>query len=354
MQKNERITNIFARTARGETEAVLYQWASNTFDSHIIIIKIQGGDYPMNITSLVIMAAGLGSRYGGIKQLESFGPDGEIIMDYSIFDAIKAGFDKIVIIIREDIYDDFMKIIGNRLLEVIDIPVHIVFQSLDKLPKGYSVPKGRTKPWGTGQAILSVSEYIDEPFLVINADDFYGRDPYIKSQIFLSSSVLNLEKPSFCLAGYPLSNTLSCNGSVTRGICKCDEAGKLISIEETFSIKCENDIITGLDTFGSIRTLSSTDVVSMNMIGFTPAIFPMLENKFIKFLDELNNKDPMKAEFLIPVVLDELLAENLIDVEVVKTNANWFGVTFKEDKAQVKASLNELTINGSYPSSLWR
>ena len=170
----------------------------------------------MNITSLVIMAAGMGSRYGGIKQLDSFGPDGEIIMDYSIFDAIKAGFDKIVIIIREDIYDDFMNIIGNRLMKVTDIPVHIVFQSLHNLPEGY----------------LSVKEYIDEPFLVINADDFYGRDPYIKSQIFLSSSILNLKKPKFCLAGYTLENTLSNNGSVTRGICKCDDNGNLLSIEE--------------------------------------------------------------------------------------------------------------------------
>ena len=139
----------------------------------------------MNITSLVIMAAGMGSRYGGIKQLDSFGPDGEIIMDYSIFDAIKAGFDKIVIIIREDIYDDFMNIIGKRLTEVADIPVHIAFQSLNTIPKGYTLPQGRTKPWGTGQAILSVKEYIDEPFLVINADDLYGRDPYIRSQMFL-------------------------------------------------------------------------------------------------------------------------------------------------------------------------
>lgn len=308
----------------------------------------------MNITSLVIMAAGLGSRYGGIKQLESFGPDGEIIMDYSIFDAIKAGFDKIVIIIREDIYDDFMKIIGSRLTQSTDIPIHIAFQSLDKLPIGYKVPSGRAKPWGTGQAILSVSEYIDEPFLVINADDFYGRDSYIKSQIFLSNSVLNMKKPTFCLAGYALENTLSDNGSVTRGICKCDNSGKLISIEETFEIKRENGIITGRDAYGNIHTLSSTDITSMNMMGFTPAIFPMLENKFKVFLDSLNDKDPMKTEFLIPVALNELLQENLINVDVVKTTANWFGVTFKDDRPLVKASLNELISKGSYPSSLWR
>lgn len=308
----------------------------------------------MNITSLVIMAAGLGSRYGGIKQLESFGPDGEIIMDYSIFDAIKAGFDKIVIIIREDIYDDFMNIIGNRLTQSTNIPIHVAFQSLDKLPAGYKIPDGRTKPWGTGQAILSVSEYIDEPFLVINADDFYGIEPYVKSQIFLSDSILNLKKPKFCLAGYALDNTLSDNGSVTRGICKCDDSGKLISIEETFDIKRENNIITGRDTNGNIQTLSSTDIASMNMMGFTPAIFPMLEEKFKVFLDNLNEKDPMKAEFLIPVALNELLKENLIDVEVVKTTANWFGVTFQDDRPLVKASLNELITKGSYPSSLWR
>ena len=307
----------------------------------------------MNITSLVIMAAGMGSRYGGIKQLDSFGPDGEIIMDYSIFDAIKAGFDKIVIILREDIYDDFMNIIGNRLMEFTNIPVHIVFQSLNDLPDGYKVPDGRTKPWGTGQAILSVKEYIDEPFLVINADDFYGRDPYIKSQIFLSNSILNLKKPKFCLAGYTLENTLSDNGSVTRGICKCDDNGNLLSIEETFGIKCENNIVTGTDSQGNKRILSLQDTVSMNMMGFTPAIFPMLEDKFITFLNKLSDNDPLKSEFLLPIAINEMLKDEVIDVEVVKTNANWFGVTFKEDREQVKNSLQKLVETGVYPNSLW-
>ena len=307
----------------------------------------------MNITSLVIMAAGMGSRYGGIKQLESFGPDGEIIMDYSIFDAIKAGFDKIVIILREDIYDDFMNIIGNRLMEVTNIPVHIVFQSLNDLPEGYKVPDGRTKPWGTGQAILSVKEYIDEPFLVINADDFYGRDPYIKSQIFLSNSILNLKKPKFCLAGYTLENTLSDNGSVTRGICKCDDNGNLLSIEETFGIKYENNIVTGTDSQGNNRILSLQDTVSMNMMGFTPAIFPMLEDKFITFLNKLSDNDPLKSEFLLPIAINEMLKDEVIDVEVVKTNTNWFGVTFKEDREQVKNSLQKLAETGVYPNSLW-
>ena len=307
----------------------------------------------MNITSLVIMAAGMGSRYGGIKQLESFGPDGEIIMDYSIFDAIKAGFDKIVIILREDIYDDFMNIIGNRLMEVTNIPVHIVFQSLNDIPDGYKVPDGRTKPWGTGQAILSVKEYIDEPFLVINADDFYGRDPYIKSQIFLSNSILNLKKPKFCLAGYTLENTLSDNGSVTRGICKCDNNGNLLSIEETFGIKCENNIVTGTDSHGNKRILSLQNTVSMNMMGFTPAIFPMLEDKFITFLNKLSDNDPLKSEFLLPIAINEMLKDEVIDVEVVKTNANWFGVTFKEDREQVKNSLQKLAETGVYPNSLW-
>ena len=308
----------------------------------------------MNITSLVIMAAGMGSRYGGIKQLDSFGPDGEIIMDYSIFDAIKAGFDKIVIIIREDIYDDFMNIIGNRLMKVTDIPVHIVFQSLHNLPEGYQVPDGRIKPWGTGQAILSVKEYIDEPFLVINADDFYGRDPYIKSQIFLSSSILNLKKPKFCLAGYTLENTLSNNGSVTRGICKCNDNGNLLSIEETFEIKCENNIVTGINSNGNKCTLSLQDTVSMNMMGFTPAIFPLLEDKFITFLDNLSENVPLKSEFLLPMAMNEMLKDGIIDVEVVKTNANWFGVTFKEDREAVKASLKKLIKTGTYPDSLWR
>ena len=308
----------------------------------------------MNITSLVIMAAGLGSRYGGIKQLEAFGPGGEIIMDYSIFDAIKAGFDKIVIIIREDIYYDFMQIIGNRLIKEGNIPIHIVFQSLADLPGDYTLPAGRIKPWGTGQAILSVKEYIDEPFLVINADDFYGRDPYIRSQIFLSNSILNLKKPKFCISGYTLENTLSDNGSVTRGICKCDKDGKLLSIEETFSIKREQDEITGIDAFGNKQLLSPKDLVSMNMMGFTPAVFPMLEDKFINFLDTLGDKDPMKSEFLLPIAINELLQERLIDVEVIKTSASWFGVTFQEDRKMVKNSLNSLISRGIYPPSLWR
>ena len=282
----------------------------------------------MNITSLVIMAAG-------------------------IFDEIKAGFDKIVIILREDIYDDFMNIIGNRLMEFTNIPVHIVFQSLNDLPDGYKVPDGRTKPWGTGQAILSVKEYIDEPFLVINADDFYGRDPYIKSQIFLSNSILNLKKPKFCLAGYTLENTLSDNGSVTRGICKCDDNGNLLSIEETFGIKCENNIVTGTDSQGNKRILSLQDTVSMNMMGFTPAIFPMLEDKFITFLNKLSDNEPLKSEFLLPIAINEMLKDEVIDVEVVKTNANWFGVTFKEDREQVKNSLQKLVETGVYPNSLW-
>lgn len=308
----------------------------------------------MNITSLVIMAAGMGSRYGGIKQLDSFGPDGEIIMDYSIFDAIKAGFDKIVIIIREDIYDDFMEVIGNRIMETANVPVHIAFQSLEDLPEGYQIPKGRTKPWGTGQAILSVKEYIDEPFLIINADDFYGREPYVKSQIFLSSTILNLEKPKFCLAGYTLENTLSDNGKVTRGICKCDEDGRLISIEETYSIEREGDAAVGLDSFGNKRILSLNDIASMNMMGFTPSIFPLLEEKFLAFLDNLDKNDPLKAEFLIPNAVNELLKDGEIDVEVVKTSANWFGVTFKEDREMVKASLNNLIEHALYPTPLWR
>ena len=308
----------------------------------------------MNITSLVVMAAGMGSRYGGIKQLDSFGPGGEIIMDYSIFDAVKAGFDKIVIIIREDIYDDFMEVIGNRIMETANVPIHIAFQSLEDLPDGYNIPKGRTKPWGTGQAILSVKEYIDEPFLIINADDFYGREPYVKSQIFLSNTILNLEKPRFCLAGYTLSNTLSDNGKVTRGICKCDEGGKLISIEETYGIEREGDTVVGLDALGNKRNLSLTDTASMNMMGFTPSIFPLLEKKFLAFLGNLDKNDPLKAEFLIPNAVNELLKDGEIDVEVVKTSANWFGVTFKEDRGKVKASLNDLIEHAVYPTPLWR
>lgn len=307
----------------------------------------------MNITSLVIMAAGMGSRYGGIKQLDTFGPNGEIIMDYSIYDALSVGFDKIIIIIRREIFDDFMAVIGNRLKKL-NVPIHYVFQDLENLPEGFRVPDGRTKPWGTGQAVLSIKEYIDEPFLVVNADDFYGRDPFLKLQSFLANSRLNKKKSQFCLAGYVLKNTLSNSGSVSRGVLSCTDDYKLLSINETFSIKKEGDIITGIDSSGNQVILPENTLVSMNMMGFTPSIFNFLESKFRDFLSELNEKDPLKSEFLIPIALNELLHDNLVDIQLIKTSASWFGITYKNDRKYVENSLIDLRERGVYPDKLWQ
>lgn len=307
----------------------------------------------MNITSLVVMAAGMGSRYGGIKQLDSFGPDGEIIMDYSIFDAMSVGFDKIIIIIRREILDDFMSIIGNRLKKL-NVPIHYVFQDLENIPEGFSVPKGRSKPWGTGQAILSAKEYIDEPFLVVNADDFYGRDSFLKLQSFLANSRLNKKKSQFCLAGYVLSNTLSSSGPVTRGVLKFTANYNLTSIEETFSIKKEGDVIIGINSSNEKIILPPDTLVSMNMMGFTPSVFNFLETKFIDFLSTLDKNDPLKSEFLIPIALNEMLQENLIDVQLIKTSASWFGITYKEDREYVENALMSLKERGIYPDKLWQ
>lgn len=316
------------------------------------IINLKGEVKVMRDTTLVVMAAGMGSRYGGIKQLDAFGPEGEVIMDYSIFDAVKAGFNKVVVIIREDILEDFMEVIGNRLEEKAGVPVHYVFQDPNRLPEGFSYPEGRKKPWGTGQAVLAVKELVHEPFLVINADDFYGREPYQKVHDFLTEVNLEEEKAHFCMAGYCLGNTLSDNGSVARGICKVSDEGKLLSIEETLSIeKTEKGVVGEFN--GKKVDLSLDDVASMNMMGFTPAIFDYLEKAFVSFLQNLSNTDPMKAEFFLPMVVGDMIAEKKADMQVIRTDERWFGVTYQEDKPEVKEALQKLVEDGVYGEPLW-
>lgn len=306
----------------------------------------------MRDTTLVVMAAGMGSRYGGIKQLDAFGPEGEVIMDYSIFDAVKAGFNKVVVIIRKDILDDFMEVIGYRLEEKAGVPVHYVFQDPNDLPEGFSYPEGRKKPWGTGQAVLAAKKFVNEPFLVINADDFYGREPYQSAHDFLAKVDMNEEKAHFYLAGYRLGNTLSDNGSVARGICKVGEDGKLLTIEETLSIEKTKEGVTG-DFNGKKVNLSLDDIASMNMMGFTPHIFDFLEKEFLAFLKNLSNVDPMKAEFFLPMVVGSAIAEGKADMTVINTEERWFGVTYQEDKPEVKAALEKLVAEGVYGEPLW-
>lgn len=293
-------------------------------------------------TALVIMAAGIGSRFGGgIKQLEPVGPNGEIIMDYSVHDALEAGFNKVVFIIRKDIEKDFKEIIGNRIEKVCE--VHYAFQELDNLPDGFTAPKGRTKPWGTCQAVLSCKGMIDEPFVIINADDYYGKEAFVKVHDFL----VNTEAGRYCGAGFILKNTLSDNGGVTRGICRLDENMRLVDIAETSDIvKTENGAAAGG------KPVDENSYVSMNMWGVTPEFIDMLETGFVKFLSGLEEGD-LKSEFLIPIYMDELIKSGAVSVEMLKTHDKWFGVTYKEDKKSVADSFKELYAKGVYGDKLF-
>lgn len=299
-------------------------------------------------TTLLIMAAGIGSRFGGgIKQLAPVGPNGEIIMDYSIHDAIKAGFNKIVFVIRKDIEADFREIIGNRIEKICadaNVEVAYAFQSLDKLPQGYSVPEGRSKPWGTGQAVLVAKDVINEPFAVINADDYYGKEAFVKIHDFLVNEV---EDNKYCMAGFVLKNTLSDNGAVTRGICQTDDNGWLTKIVETSGIE---KTATGAQAGGVEVDVNSP--VSMNMWGLTVKYMKVLENDFTAFLDSITGNE-LKAEYLLPIHIGQLLQEEKISVKVLPTDDKWFGVTYKEDKDYVVESFKKLIADGEYNAELF-
>lgn len=297
-------------------------------------------------TTLVIMAAGIGSRYGGgIKQLATVGGNGEIIMDYAIYDALKAGFNKIVFVIRKDLEKDFKEIIGNRIAKVCE--TDYVFQELNDLPDGFTCPGDRAKPWGTGQAILVCKDVVNEPFAVINADDFYGRDAFVKLHSYLTDNKEN-PKEDICMAGYILKNTLSDNGSVTRGICKIDGNNHLLEIDETKGI-----IKKGNDAYindGETK-LDKESYVSMNMWGFQPSFFEKLEKGFIEFLTEKGTD--IKAEYLLPIYIDELIKKDLAEVTLLETTEKWFGMTYKEDLESVRQAIKELVDNGTYPTVLF-
>ncbi len=298
-----------------------------------------------NLT-LLIMAAGMGSRFGGLKQIEPFGPNGEFIIDYSIYDAIKAGFNKVVFIIKEENYDIFRETVGKRIED--KIKVEYAFQKLEDIPDGYVLPSTRVKPLGTGQAILSSKNVINENFAVINSDDFYGRDAFMVAANFLR----NNDDNNYGLVGYKVINTLTENGSVKRGVCE-EENGYLTKIVESSIIK-ENGVITaspldGRDSF----TMDSNELVSMNMLLFTKTIYPYLEKKFVEFLDK-NKDDLEKCEFLIPDVLQDAIDENYAKVSVLSTTAKWEGVTYKEDKEGVVSAINKLIEDVIYPQDLWK
>ncbi len=304
----------------------------------------------MDKVSLVIMAAGIGSRFGGgIKQLEPVGPSGEIIMDYSIHDAIKAGFNKIVFIIRKDIEADFREVIGDRIEKICDklgVEVSYAFQDKYDIPEGFTVPDERTKPWGTGQAVLATRDVVAEPFAVINADDYYGKEAFGRIYDFLKNS--DAEGDDYCMAGFILKNTLSENGGVTRGICKTDDKGYLTDIVETSNIEKTPTGAKVGDT-----EIDAEAYASMNMFGFTPKFIDRLKKGFREFFETTAKENPLKGEYLVPVYAGELLRKGEITMKVLPTNDKWFGVTYKEDKPMVVESFKKLIDEGEYSTDLF-
>ena len=300
---------------------------------------------------LVVMAAGMGSRYGGLKQIDPVDKQGHIIMDFSIYDAVKAGFEKVVFIIKRENEADFKAAIGDRMSKVIE--VEYVFQDLHNLPEGYEVPEGRVKPWGTGHAILSCLGTVDAPFAVINADDYYGSHAFQIIYDYLTSHEDD-EKYRYTMVGYVLENTLTENGHVARGVCVTDENGYLQEINERTHIEKRGDETAYTEDDGATWTvIPEGSIVSMNMWGFSQSILKELKDRFAKFLDENLEGNPMKCEYFLPFVVDELLGEDKATVQVLKSLDKWYGVTYKEDKPVVVAAIQALKDSGLYPEKLW-
>ena len=304
----------------------------------------------MSKVTLVVMAAGIGSRFGGgIKQLEAVGPNGEIIMDYSIHDALEAGFNKVVFVIRKDLDKDFKEIIGRRMEKLVE--VEYAYQELNDIPERFQKKtEGRKKPWGTGQAILCCKDVVDEPFLVINADDYYGKEAYREAYAYLTGRKDDNAYEA-CMVGFVLKNTLSDNGGVTRGVCKVDEHRMLSEIVETSNIvkTAEGAAVQTKDGAVPIDVESE---VSMNMWGLSPKFFEVLDKGFDEFLEKLDPEN-LKGEYLLPTIIGDLLKEGKMRVEVRKSHDEWFGVTYKEDKPDVVASIQKLIKDGVYPEKLF-
>jgi len=296
--------------------------------------------------TLLILAAGMGSRFGGLKQVEPVGPNGEAIIDYTIFDAIRAGFGKVVFIIRESFADAFREKFDAKLKGKIE--VEYVYQELDNLPEGFSLPEGREKPWGTGHAILVAKDAVKEPFCALNADDFYGKNAYMVMADFLTSSTAETE---YSMVGYQLNKTLSDHGSVSRGLCDVDANDDLVKIVETTKIIKKGDEVLSIEEDGSETTLTGMESASMNIWGFKPSLFDTLETKFIEFLK--TEIDKPKSEIYIPSVVFDIISNGEGTVKVLKADSPWFGVTYKEDKPLVQNKINQLIKAGEYPHKLW-
>ena len=299
--------------------------------------------------TLVILAAGMGSRYGGLKQIDPITDHGEFIIDFSIFDAVKAGFDKVVFIIKKENYEAFRDTVGARVEPY--IKVEYAFQDLEDLPDGFHVPEGREKPWGTSHALLCAESFVKDNFAVINADDFYGRDAFAKLAEHLKA--IDETSTNYCMIGYILRNTLTENGTVSRGRCETDDKGMLASITELTKIKTAGNDAQYLGENGEWIDLPGDTVVSMNCWGLTPAIFKELRNGFVKFLSSEKGSE-MKSEYYLPGAVDEMMKAGECDVKVYSTTASWYGVTYSEDKEGVKNSLRALMDNGEYPHKLWK
>ncbi|MCI8561768.1 MAG: nucleotidyltransferase [Dorea sp.] len=300
---------------------------------------------------LVIMAAGMGSRYGGLKQIDPIDKEGHIIMDFSMYDARKAGFEKVVFIIKKENEKDFREVVGNRVSEYMEVAY--VFQEITNIPEGYQVPEGRVKPWGTGHAILSCMKEVDGPFAVINADDYYGAEAFKLIYDYLSSHEDD-EKYRYTMVGYKLGNTVTDNGHVARGICDMNDKGELVAIHERTRIeKKEGGIAYTEDDGDSWVFVPEDTIVSMNMWGFTESILKELEQRFPAFLDEGLAKNPQKCEYFLPAVVSELLEEDKATAAVLKSADKWYGVTYKEDKPIVVAAIQKLKDEGLYPEKLW-
>ncbi|MFM7182615.1 MAG: NDP-sugar synthase [Verrucomicrobiales bacterium] len=303
----------------------------------------------MEKPTLMVLAAGMGSRYGGLKQMDPMGPNGETVLDYSVFDALRGGFGRVVFVIRRDFEQAFRDGVGAKFCD--RVPVEYAFQSLDDLPSGFTVPDGREKPWGTAHAIRAARDLVNGPFAVINADDFYGRDAYVQLGQFLSEPRDETTKGHFAMVGFELRRTLSDFGSVARGICRANAEGYLESVVEMTKIFKTNTGAENREDGAAPIPLTGGELVSMNMWGFTPALVPLLESKFIEFLSAKGRE--LKSEAYIPMVVDELIREGKADTRMLPTSSEWFGVTYREDKPQVMASIARLIEAGEYPANLW-
>lgn len=298
--------------------------------------------------TLVILAAGLGSRYGGLKQIDPITDNGEFIIDFSVFDAVKSGFDKIVFVIKKENHADFVETIGKRIEK--HVKVEYAFQDINNLPEGFSLPEGRTKPWGTAHAVLSAKDCVKDNFAVINADDFYGRDAFVKLAAHLKNAGKTDGKANLCMVGYILENTLTENGTVSRGECAVDDNGYLTDVVERTKLKRDGDD-AAYEENGEWHKIPSDTIVSMNCLGFTPDVFEHIEKGFVKFLSNLEN--PQKSEYFIPTAIKDMLRDGVADMKVYSTDSVWYGVTYHEDKEKVQSSIRDMIDSGFYPKALW-